>query len=115
MWPWPANTAWRIRTLAATMEAMPMLADGEFELVAQPVSTCYVPDVAAVNREVARVIQPGGLYISQHKQPGSLQAGALPRDGSYALTEPYYRTGALPPIVKGIEHREADSVEFLHR
>src|SRR3954470_24940356 len=62
-----------VRIVEASMDHMPMLHESEFEVVIQPVSTCYVPDVRAVYREVARVTAPGGLYISQHKQPASLQ------------------------------------------
>ena len=65
----------------------------------QPVSTCYVPDVRPLYREVARVLAAGGVYVSQHKQPVNQQAAALPiGDNGYVLTEPYYRTGPLPPL-----------------
>ena len=92
------------------------LAAGSFEVVVQPVSTCYVPDVAVAYREVARVTAAGGLYISQHKQPASLQADVLPTArGGYAVTEAYYRHGPLPPAGDGLQHREAGTAEFLHR
>jgi hypothetical protein len=74
-----------------------------------------VPDVLAVYREVARVTAPGGLYISQHKQPASLQAEVLPAGRGYVLSEPYYRSGPLPPVIDGCLHREAGTMEFLHR
>ena len=80
----------------------------------QPVSTCYVPDLTRVYREVARVTVAGGLYISQHKQPPSLQASTEPTAAGYPLTEPYYRTGPLPEVV-GSPHREPGTLEFLHR
>ena len=97
------------------MESMPMLAGAEFDLVTQPVSTCYVPNIAAVYREIARVIRPGGIYISQHKQPVSLQASALPGPQGYALAESYYRSGPLPPLIGEHEHREPGALEFVHR
>jgi hypothetical protein len=68
-----------------------------------------------VYREVARVLALGGLYISQHKQPASLQAEVQVRGAGYLLTEPYYRSGALPAILPGCLHREAGTIEFLHR
>jgi hypothetical protein len=54
------------------------------------------------------------LYISQHKQPVSLQATTQPLPQGYEIIEPYYRTGPLPPVV-GSLHREAGTLEFLHR
>lgn len=102
-----------LRTIEASMDRLPMLRDAEFDLVFQPVSTCYVPQLQPVYREVARVTRPGGLFISQHKQPASLQADVRPSSRGYELMEPYYRTGPLPPVL-GSPHREAGTLEFLH-
>jgi hypothetical protein len=67
-----------------------------------------------VYRQVARVLTPGGLYVSQHKQPASLQADVRPTARGYELVEPYYRSGPLP-AVEGSQHREPGTLEFLHR
>jgi ubiquinone/menaquinone biosynthesis C-methylase UbiE len=64
-----AERGFAVRTVEASMDDLSALPADGFEIVIQPVSTCYVPDVAAVYREVARVTAAGGLYISQHKQP----------------------------------------------
>lgn len=110
-----------VRAIQANMQSMPMLHDAEFDLVIHPVSTCYVPQIAPVFAEVARVLKGGGLYISQHKQPVSLQAGLAPHaaSGSYHIQETYYRDN---PIPASNEHssaaerlREEGAVEFLHR
>ncbi len=103
-----------LRLIDTTMEDLSMLGDASFDLVMQPVSTCYVPDVRPVFREVARVLKAGGLYISQHKQPVNLQASALSSNGLYSVVEPYYRSGALPPEAVDAPHREAGTTEFLH-
>ena len=103
-----------VRTVEASMDAMPMLGDGEFDLVVQPVSTCYVPDINAVYAEVARVLADGALYISQHKTPASLQANVVPSPGGYELVEPYYRSGPLPDVAES-PHREQGMREYLHR
>jgi SAM-dependent methyltransferase len=91
-----------------------MFAGGEFDIVIQPVSTCYLPEIGPVYREVARVTRSGGLYISQHKSPVSLQADIQPSPRGYELIEPYYRSGPLPPVV-GSPHREEGTLEYLHR
>ncbi len=98
----------------ASMDDLSALAIGSFDIVIQPVSTCYVHDVAAVYRQVARVTAVGGLYISQHKQPTSLQATAKPAAQGYEIVEPYYRRGPLPSV-SGSLHREPGTLEFLHR
>jgi SAM-dependent methyltransferase len=103
-----------LRTVEASMENLSMLAAGEFDIVIHPVSTCYVPDVAPVYHEVARITRAGGLYISQHKSPTSLQAGIEPSPRGYELVEPYYREGPLPPVA-GSPHREEGTLEYLHR
>jgi SAM-dependent methyltransferase len=96
------------------MDDLSMLAEASFDLVVQPVSTCYVPDIGQVYCQVARVTGPGGLYLSQHKQPTSLQASTLPGTQGYTINERYYRHGPLPPVLAVGEHREAGALEFLH-
>jgi SAM-dependent methyltransferase len=104
-----------VRVIETSMDDLSMLPTGHFDFVVQPVSTCYVPDVLSVYREIARVTAFGGLYISQHKQPASLQAELLPSPRGYLLTELYYRSGPLPEVMQGCRHREAGTLEFLHR
>jgi len=103
-----------LRTVEASMDDLSIFASQEFDMVIQPVSTCYVRDVRAVYREVARVIATEGIYISQHKQPVSLQAEASASGKGYEVVEPYYREGPLPPVV-GSWHREEGTLEYLHR
>jgi SAM-dependent methyltransferase len=103
-----------VRTIEASMDDLSALAPAAFDIVIQPVSTCYVRDVLAVYREVARVLVAGGLYISQHKQPASLQADVRPSARGYELVEPYYRQGPLPPVDE-TRVREQGTLEYLHR
>lgn len=103
-----------VRTIEGSMEDLSMLRDESFELVHQPVSTCYVPDVGAVYREVARVLRDGGLYISQHKQPASLQITHRDPQGRYVIGVEYYHEGPLPRTADDT-YREAGTVEYLHR
>jgi SAM-dependent methyltransferase len=103
-----------LRTVESSMDDMPMFAAGEFDIVIHPVSTCYLPEIEPVYREVARITRGGGLYISQHKSPTSLQADVQPSPCGYELMEPYYREGPLPPVA-GSPHREEGTLEYLHR
>lgn len=102
-----------VHTVEASMDALPFAANA-FDIVIHPVSTCYLPDIVAVYREVARVTRPHGIYISQHKQPTSLQADLEATANGYELLEPYYREGPLP-AAKPSRLRETGAMEFLHR
>lgn len=103
-----------VRTVQASMDDLRVFSPGQFDIVIQPVSSCYVPSVIKVYREVARVTRPNGIYVSQHKQPGSLQGSVTPSPHGFELTEPYYRQGPLP-MVQGSRHREERTIEYLHR
>lgn len=109
-----AERALSLRTIEASMDDLSAFSAGEFDIVIQPVSTCYLPEIAPVYREVARVTRPGGMYISQHKTPVSLQAQQKPTARDYEISEPYYRSGPLPPVA-GSRLREEGTLEYLHR
>jgi SAM-dependent methyltransferase len=109
-----AERGLEIRAVEASMDDLSAFAPGAFDIVIQPVSTCYVPSVLQVYEQVARVLRQGGLYISQHKQPVSLQTDVEPDARGYSIVEPYYRSGPLP-AVNGSAHREGGTLEFLHR
>lgn len=115
-----AERGYSVRLFEASMDHLPMLRDGEFDIVIHPVSTCYVPNVMPVYQEVARVTRAGGTYISQHKQPVSLQASIDPSpNGGYAITHAYYRESPVPrsksDSAAARRLREKGAVEFLHR
>ncbi len=104
----------KIRAIEASMDDLSMLPESGFDIVHQPVSTCYVPDIAAVYREVARVIRDDGLYISQHKQPASLQITHRTRHDRFVIGLEYYRSGPLP-ATDDSSYREPGATEYLHR
>lgn len=114
-----AERGFQMRLIQTTMEDLSAFRGGEFDIVIQPVSTCYVPSITPVYAEVARVTRPGGIYISQHKQPVSLQAGYDRGAEGYPLLHRYYRKDPVPPpksssaSVKRL--REQGAVEYLHR
>jgi ubiquinone/menaquinone biosynthesis C-methylase UbiE len=103
-----------VRLFQASMSSMPMLQDGEFDLVIHPVSTCYLNDIQSVFREVARVLKPGGLYISQHKQPVNLQASLEPRAGHYVIEYPPSSSKPVAATTVPSRLREPGTQEFAH-
>jgi ubiquinone/menaquinone biosynthesis C-methylase UbiE len=104
----------KIRIIEGTMCDLSMFRDSEFDLVAHPVSTCYIRDPSVVYNQVARVLRAGGLYISQHKQPTNVQASLQPRDGSYVLET---EIGAAAKTVQAGATswlREPNTIEYAH-
>ncbi|MDA8563824.1 class I SAM-dependent methyltransferase [Mariniblastus sp.] len=104
-----------IRTIETSMDDLSMLGDATFDIVTQPVSTCYISDVGPVYREVARVLRVGGLYISQHKQPISLQTSIKPTPDGYTLKHSAYRSDPLPATATANLVREPGTIEYIHR
>ncbi|MEM8732861.1 MAG: class I SAM-dependent methyltransferase [Planctomycetota bacterium] len=103
-----------IRTVETSMDDLAALGDGEFDLVVHPVSTCYLPDLSRLFGEVARIVRPGGLYISQHKQPANLQASLETQTGRYVIEQAYYDRTPVPPATAPNKLREPDTHEFAH-
>lgn len=93
-----------------------VLAGRTFDLIYQPVSTCYLPDPRACYRNVARLLRPGGLYLSDHWNPAQIQLDtAAPwEDGSYRIAHPSGSSEGLhvtdPSLSGGPE-----CVYFAHR
>ncbi len=104
-----------LRTIEASMDYLPMLAGASFDIVIHPVSTCYVPDIGKVFAEVARLLVSDGIYISQHKQPASLQATIRGSGGGYRLEHAYYGKQPLPPVAEANLIREQGTLEYVHR
>jgi ubiquinone/menaquinone biosynthesis C-methylase UbiE len=103
-----------VRLIEANMTAMPMLREAEFDIVVHPVSTCYIDDLQAVFREIARVTRSGGLYVSQHKQPVNLQASLEPTQGRYVIEQPYVGNLAATAPAAPNRLRESGAREIIH-
>jgi len=104
-----------LKTIVGSMDDLSMIANGSFDLVTQPVSTCYVPNILKVYDEISRVLRVGGHYLSQHKQPINLQSAPTPYSNGYTVNQSYYDKGPLPPLTGDFEHREKGALEFVHR
>ena len=107
-----------LELIQSSMDKLTMLKNDYFDLVIHPVSSCYLPSLKQVFSEISRVCRPGGLYMSQHKSPRSLQSSLQPNlDGRYELLFPECQSadnsGALPPAPPS-RLREAGTDEFVH-
>lgn len=58
-----------LRTVEGDAADLSMFADGSFDLVFNPCSTVFMPDVRAVWRECARVLRPGGILMTGSMNP----------------------------------------------
>ncbi len=64
-----SREGFQVRTVAGDMADLSMFADGQFDLVLNPCSVCYVPDVIPVWQEVHRVLAPGGTFVTGFINP----------------------------------------------
>jgi len=107
-----------IRTLVQSIDQLQPLSSSAFDVVVQPVSSCYLPNLQHMFAEIARVLRPGGLYVSQHKQPGALQAEQLEINDlpSFLISLPLIDGLRLPDTPKdaGANIREPGTTEYLH-
>lgn len=103
-----------MRLVQGSMDDLSALADQSFDIVHQPVSTCYVPDLKPVYSEIGRVLRDHGIYISQHKQPVSLQISHRTERHQFVIGVEYYHEGPLPRQ-QDESYREPGATEYLHR
>lgn len=103
-----------LQTIQTSMDELQMFATAQFDLVIHPVSTCYLPSLAKLFPEVARVTKSQGLYISQHKQPVNLQASLETYTGHYVIEHAYYDRQPVAPPSSASLLREPGTHEFVH-
>jgi len=92
--------------------------DGAFDLIFNPVSVCFVPDVRAVWRECARVLRPGGRLLSGFLNPAfylfdpdAMEDGRLEVRGRLPYRED---DPLLLPPGRRAEVEQGDAMEFSH-
>jgi len=105
-----------VRTVKGDMRDPSAFDDASFDLVYQPHSFSYVPDVRPVYREVHRVLRGGGLYSAGHVNPAVFavslgfcgsEGGAGGWDGvGYRIVDPY-RGGPVFRNEAGVENTVA--------
>ena len=109
-----ANHGLQVKTVKASIDDLSVLETSSFDIVIQPVSTSYVREVTRIYDEVARVLSSGGLYVSQHKQPTSLQSTASTTTDGYLIRIPADKGYAIPPSAEVTTVREHEMTEYVH-
>lgn len=85
-----AHYGYTLRTIHGDMRDLSALASASVDLVYQAYSLNFVPSVAPVFREVARVLRPGGGYYFQWANPFTQSVDDQAWDGeTYLLHHPY--------------------------
>jgi SAM-dependent methyltransferase len=106
-----------LQLLQASADNLKGLDDASFDVVLQPVSACYLPDVRKLYQDVARVLRPGGTYVVQHKQSTSLRV-SITGSGTFELTQPSRAGFPLDSAWEGGRclnaNRENGTIEFAH-
>ena len=59
-----AREGFEIETVSGDMADLSMFQNDQFDLVLNPCSVCYIPEVVPVWREVFRVLKPGGTFVA---------------------------------------------------
>ena len=93
-----------------------VLARRRFDLVYQPISTCYVPEVVQVYRQVASVLPIGGRYLVEHWNPFQIQLDERGRwDGEgYRLAHPQIAGQPVPFSTTTIEGAPFTAWHYPH-
>jgi SAM-dependent methyltransferase len=79
-----------INTVQGDMRDLSALVSTSFDIVYQPFSIGYVPDVKVVFAQVARVLRPGGMYYLAGDNPFLCGMSAADWNGEgYVLKAPY--------------------------
>ena len=71
----------------ADVQDLSFLGDRSFDLVVSYVNQCYLPDVQANNREVFRVLRPGGRFVVANLHPIRSAAGGCQKSDEGATQD----------------------------
>jgi SAM-dependent methyltransferase len=90
-----AHYGYEVQTVQGDMRDLSCFADSCFDRVYQAISLAFVPDLREVYREVARVLEPGGLYAVGHVMPGTTHIEQDSWNGKGYLSSEPYRPGLI--------------------
>jgi SAM-dependent methyltransferase len=103
-----------IRTVQGDMADLSVFPDASFDLIVNPVSTCFVEDVLPVWRECARVLRPGGALLMGFNQPQTYCLDE--KDGAWFLrfSVPYSDITDIDPQERAEKYGADTPLEFSH-
>lgn len=105
-----------IRTLQGDMADLSVFAEASFDLIFNPVSVTFIPDVKPVWRECARVLRPGGVLLVGFGQPHIYCLDDLEGNGDYRLrfALPYADPTSIDPEERARRFGADAPLEFSH-
>lgn len=106
-----------LRTVEGDAADLSMFEDNSFDLIFNPVSTVFMPDVRAVWRECARVLRPGGILMAGFMNPVHYIFDLYKADGGVlevANAIPYSDLKDLPRDLLDEHMKEGLPIEFGH-
>lgn len=101
---------YRIDIVQADMTRPLPFADASFDLVVNPVSVCYVREVEPIWREVARVLRPGGTFLTGFDLPICF---AVDDDECQLVNRIPFDPVANPALLEELEATDS-GVQFSH-
>lgn len=103
-----------IRTVQGDMADLSVFPDASFDLIINPVSTCFVEDLLPVWRECTRVLRPGGALLTGFNQPQNYCFDQ--KDGVWFLrfSIPYSDITDIDPQERAEKYGADTPLEFSH-
>jgi SAM-dependent methyltransferase len=102
-------------TVLGDMRDLGVFRDASFDIVFNPVSNVFCPDLAPVWRESFRVLRPGGILLTGFMNPDLFifDVGALER-GEFAVRYPLPFSSLDLPDAERLQHYGDGPVEYSH-
>lgn len=108
----------RIRLVHGDMADLSVFEDESFDLIFNPPSTLFVPDLAPVWRECYRVLQAGGVLLTAFMNPDEFvfDFDALDNEGRFVVKHPlpYVEHETLGPEALEQRIRNQEMFHFSH-
>jgi len=106
-----------IRTVLGDMRDLSAFADASFDVVFNPVSNVFCPDLAPVWQESFRVLRPGGLLLTGFVNPDIFifDVAALDERGEFVVRHPLpHTTLELSDAERARAYGEGSPIEYSH-
>jgi SAM-dependent methyltransferase len=106
-----------IRTVLGDMRDLSAFADASFDVILNPVSNVFCPDLAPVWQESFRVLRPGGVLMAGFMNPDIFifDVAALDEREEFVVRHPLpFSTLDLPEAERTREYGEGGPIEYSH-